>query len=148
VLTGVVLYFGKKYFNWQRFLKQLPIARITPQELYRRMEASEDIAVFDLPHPLEFESDPETIPGAVHFGTAELEKAVDVIPRSKEAVLFCSCPDEVTAAQSALRLRNLGVGRIRPLAGGLSAWRECGFPLEQLQLRANLSDGLSAVRAD
>ena len=61
---------------------------------------------------------------------AELEEAIDVIPRDREVVLFCSCPNEATAAQMALRLRNLGITRIRPLAGGIAAWRERGFPLQ------------------
>jgi len=30
----------------------------------------------------------------------------------------------------ALLLRNKGVKRIRPLQGGLDAWRELGYPLE------------------
>jgi hypothetical protein len=55
--------------------------------------------------------------------TAELEEAIDVIPRDREIVLFCSCPNEATAAQMALRLRNLGITRIRPLVEGLAGWR-------------------------
>jgi 3-mercaptopyruvate sulfurtransferase SseA len=30
----------------------------------------------------------------------------------------------------ALLLRRRGIQRIRPLAGGLDAWREAGFPVE------------------
>jgi len=30
----------------------------------------------------------------------------------------------------ALLLRNRGITRVRPLAGGLEAWRERGYPLE------------------
>jgi 3-mercaptopyruvate sulfurtransferase SseA len=30
----------------------------------------------------------------------------------------------------ALRLRALGITKIRPLADGLEAWRRCGFPLQ------------------
>jgi 3-mercaptopyruvate sulfurtransferase SseA len=32
----------------------------------------------------------------------------------------------------ALLLRNKGVKRIRPLQGGLDAWRELGYPLQAL----------------
>jgi rhodanese-related sulfurtransferase len=63
-----------------------------------------------------------------------LEEAFEVIPRDREIVLFCSCPNEATAAQMALRLRNLGITRIRPLAGGLAGWRDRGFPLQALEL--------------
>jgi len=33
----------------------------------------------------------------------------------------------------ALLLRRRGIERVRPLAGGLDAWREHGFPLEVVQ---------------
>jgi 3-mercaptopyruvate sulfurtransferase SseA len=32
----------------------------------------------------------------------------------------------------ALRLRDLGIDRVRPLEGGLDAWREHAFPLERI----------------
>jgi len=61
---------------------------------------------------------------------ADLEEAIEVIPRDREIVLFCSCPNEATAAQMALRLRSRGITRIRPLAEGLDGWRKRGFPLQ------------------
>jgi len=36
----------------------------------------------------------------------------------------------------AMRLHNLGIKRIRPLAGGLAGWRERGFPLQLHNLPA------------
>jgi rhodanese-related sulfurtransferase len=145
LLGGLLLYIGWKYVNRQRFLRKLRIARITPAELQQRMQAGESVIVVDLRHALEFESDPETIPGAVHMDAAELEEALEVIPRDREIVLFCSCPNEATAAQMALRLRNLGITRIRPLAGGLAGWRDCGFPVQALELAASEPGDLRAA---
>jgi 3-mercaptopyruvate sulfurtransferase SseA len=34
----------------------------------------------------------------------------------------------------ALLLRNKGVKRIRPLQGGLDAWRELGYPLQTVEV--------------
>jgi 3-mercaptopyruvate sulfurtransferase SseA len=34
----------------------------------------------------------------------------------------------------ALMLRRRGITRVRPLAGGLAAWREKGYPLETRQI--------------
>jgi rhodanese-related sulfurtransferase len=36
----------------------------------------------------------------------------------------------------ALLLRNKGVKRIRPLQGGLDAWRELGYPMQVLSAGA------------
>ena len=49
---------------------------------------------------------------------AELEEAYEVIPRDREIILFCACPNEVTAARLALLLRSKGITKIRPLAEG------------------------------
>jgi len=147
LVAGLLLYIGWKYLNRRRFLHGLRIARITPNELHQRMGRGENVVVVDLRHSMEFESEPETIPGAVHMDAAELEEAIDVIPRDREIVLFCSCPNEATAAQMALRLRNLGITRIRPLAGGLSGWREQGFPLQALKNDENPPDVLESLKS-
>ena len=126
-LGGYIIW---KWLNRRRFLRKLHIARISPEELKRRIDAREDIIIVDLRHSLEFDAEPQTIYGAVHMDPADLEQAFEVIPRDREIVLFCSCPNEATAAQMALRLRNRGITRIRPLAEGLEGWRKRGFPMQ------------------
>jgi len=118
-----------KFYNRKKFLRKLRIARISPEELKEKMDAGEDVLVVDLRHSLDFEANPETIPGAMHVDAAELEEASEVIPRDREIVLFCACPNEVTAARLALLLRSKGITRIRPLSGGYEGWRSRGFPL-------------------
>lgn len=147
LVVALLLYIGWKYWNRRRFLLSLRVARITPTELHGRMRGGEDIVVIDLRRSMEFESEPETIPGAVHINTAELEEAIKVIPRNREIVLFCSCPNEATAAQMAMRLCKLGITRIRPLAGGLAGWREHGFPLQALKGKENPSDPLGSLKS-
>jgi membrane protein DedA with SNARE-associated domain/rhodanese-related sulfurtransferase len=124
--AGYILW---KFYKRQKFLRKLKIARITPEELKEKMDAGEDILVVDLRHSLDFDANPETIPGALHVDAAELEEAFDVIPRDREIVLFCACPNEVTAARLALLLRSKGITRIRPLSEGYEGWRSRGFPL-------------------
>jgi len=124
--TGYILW---KFYNRQKFLRKLKIARITPEELKGKIDAGEDILVVDLRHSLDFDANPETIPGALHIDAAELEEAYEVIPRDREIVLFCACPNEATAARLALLLRSKGITQIRPLSEGYEGWRSRGFPL-------------------
>jgi membrane protein DedA with SNARE-associated domain/rhodanese-related sulfurtransferase len=124
--AGYILW---KFYHRQQFLRKLKIARITPEELKEKLDAGEDILVVDLRHSLDFDANPETIPGALHVDAAELEEAYEVIPRDREIVLFCACPNEVTAARLALLLRSKGITRIRPLSEGYEGWRSRGFPL-------------------
>ncbi|MBZ5644663.1 MAG: VTT domain-containing protein [Acidobacteriia bacterium] len=129
VLAGFTGYILWKFYKRRKFLKNLRIARITPEELKGKIDSGEDVIIVDLRHALEFESQPETIPGALHMDAAELEEASEAIPRDREIVLFCACPNEVTAARLALLLRSHGITRIRPLAEGYEGWRSRGFPL-------------------
>jgi len=133
-------YIGFKFVNRRRFLRKLRVARITADELKEKIDANEEVIVVDLRHALEFEAEPETIPGAVHMDAAEMEEALDVIPRDRDIVLFCNCPNEATAAEMASRLQRLGITRIRPLAGGLDGWRNRGFPLQALKITEALRE--------
>jgi len=45
-------------------------------------------------------------------------------------VLYCSCPNEMSAARVAQRMRRLGFDDVRPLLGGIDAWRQAGEPLQ------------------
>lgn len=138
--AGYILW---KFYRRERFLHKLRIARITPEELKKKLDAGEDVLVVDLRHSLEFDANPETIPGALHVDAAELEEAHEVIPRDREIVLFCACPNEVTAARLALLLRSKGITQIRPLAEGYEGWRSRGFPLS---LAKNETDDEQAAK--
>jgi membrane protein DedA with SNARE-associated domain/rhodanese-related sulfurtransferase len=129
LLAAFASYVLWKFYNRRKFLRKLKIARITPEELKEKIDAGEDILVVDLRHALDFDANPETIPGALHVDAADLEEASDVIPRDREIVLFCACPNEVTAARLALLLRSKGITRIRPLSEGYEGWRKRGFPM-------------------
>jgi membrane protein DedA with SNARE-associated domain/rhodanese-related sulfurtransferase len=124
--AGYVLW---KFYNRRRFLHSLNIDRMTPEQLKRKIDAGEDVIVIDLRHALDFDAEPETIPGALHMEPAELEEANEVIPRDRDIVVFCGCPHEATAAQLALLLRSKGITRIWPLAEGHAGWRRRGFPM-------------------
>jgi membrane protein DedA with SNARE-associated domain/rhodanese-related sulfurtransferase len=125
-LGGYILY---KYIARKRFLRELRIARITVEELKEKMDEGEELMVVDLRHPLDFDADPETIPGAFRIDAKELEQKNDRLPRDREVILYCTCPNEATSARLALLLRRQGIKHIRPLQGGLDAWREQGYPV-------------------
>ena len=91
VLGGALfLYIGWKFFQRQRFLRSLRIARITPEELQRRMTSGEEMLVVDLRHSVDFEADPHMIPGAHHLDAEELEQHHDAIPRDRDIILYCT----------------------------------------------------------
>ena len=91
-LLGIVLaaYVMTKVAQRRRFLHRLRVARISPAELRRRVEAGESPVIVDLRTALEETADPYTIPGAVRMAPEELERRHLEIPRDVDIVLFCS----------------------------------------------------------
>jgi membrane protein DedA with SNARE-associated domain len=90
VLVGFAAYLGRKYYQRWRFIRKLRIARITPAELKRLLDAGEDIVVVDLRHRLDFEAEPWIIPGALALKPEELDERHEEIPRDREVVLYCT----------------------------------------------------------
>jgi len=88
--AALALYLAWKYAQRRRFIRELTVARITPDELHRRLDAGEDIVVVDLRHSLEFDADPATVPGAIHLLPEELAAGHGAIPRGREVVLYCT----------------------------------------------------------
>jgi membrane protein DedA with SNARE-associated domain/rhodanese-related sulfurtransferase len=129
--VGLAGFIGYKFFHRQKFLRDLRMAKITVDELKQRMDAGDLITVVDVRHPLALELDPETIPGSLNFRMEEIEHRHHEIPRDRDIILYCSCPNEVSSARTAFLLKKKGVHRVRPLEGGLDAWRERKFPIER-----------------
>ena len=131
MVVGVLaLYITYKFVHRQLLLRELRIARIMPDELKKMLDDGHDVTIVDLRQSLEIEVDPYTIPGAVRMAVEELETRHHEIPRDRDVVLFCACPNEVTSAQMAILLKKNGIIRVRPLVGGVDAWRALNFPLE------------------
>jgi membrane protein DedA with SNARE-associated domain/rhodanese-related sulfurtransferase len=130
ILVGALVgYIGYKYYTRQKFIRELRISRITVDELKSKIDQHEDLVIVDLRHALDFEADPETIPGAFRIDAKELREKNDKLPRDRQIILYCTCPNEATSAQLAILLRKQGIQQIRPLQGGLDAWRERGYPV-------------------
>jgi membrane protein DedA with SNARE-associated domain/rhodanese-related sulfurtransferase len=130
LLVGLLaLFVGWRWWRRLRVLAELRMARIEPEELRRLLDAGAELVVVDLRHAVEFEEEPRTIPGALRMRPEEVPQRHEEIPRDRDVVLYCSCPNEVTSARVALLLKRHGVARVRPLLGGFTAWLERGFPL-------------------
>ena len=90
IVGGFAGFIAWKYVKRQHFLRELRLARITPEELQKKIAAGEDVVIIDLRHSLSFEADPEIIPGAHHMDPADLDSADGLIPRDRDVVLYCT----------------------------------------------------------
>ncbi len=131
------LYIGYKYFQRRRLLRELRVARISVDELHQKLAAGESPMILDLRPLSELDSDPSVIQGALHMTMDEVEHRQQEIPRDRDIILYCSCPNEVSSARAAMLLRRNGIMRVRPLLGGFDAWRERNYPTEPRRTGAN-----------
>jgi rhodanese-related sulfurtransferase len=133
VIVGLAaLYIGYKYIQRRRLLRELRMARITVDELRQEQEAGVSLIILDLRSDAELERDPLLIRGALHMTMDEVELRQHEIPRDRDIILCCSCPNEVSSARLALSLQRKGFQRVRPLLGGIDAWRGRNYPTDVL----------------
>jgi membrane protein DedA with SNARE-associated domain/rhodanese-related sulfurtransferase len=128
LLAGYVAYrFAQRWL----FLRSLRTARISVQELSGMMSRGDDPIVLDVRTRSHRLADARRIPGARAVDLDALEHTLAEVPREREVVVYCACPNEATAAKVALRLRARGFRRVRPLAGGIDAWASAGLAVQR-----------------
>jgi hypothetical protein len=90
VVAALVGYVLLKYVRRQLFLRRLRIARISPYELKRKLDAGEEVAILDLRTALDVAATPYAIPGSRWITAEALDEHGADVPRDRELVLYCS----------------------------------------------------------
>jgi rhodanese-related sulfurtransferase len=121
-----------KWWERRRFYRALRMARISVAELYELVAAGAAPVIVDVRSSTARTLEPRQVPGAISMTIAEVGQQLKALPRDKEIVLYCTCPNEASAAQVARVLMNHGFKRVRPLHGGLDAWIAAGYAAEPL----------------
>jgi membrane protein DedA with SNARE-associated domain/rhodanese-related sulfurtransferase len=130
IVLLLVLYVAWRWWDRRRFIQSLDSGRISVSELSQMIQAGEQPIVLDVRSRTHREMDGRRIPGALHVDLDALEATLEGIPRDRDVVVYCACPNEVTAVKVAMQLRERGIRRVRPLAGGIDAWVLAGFAIE------------------
>ena len=134
ILGLLALYVAYRGWDRWRFLRSLRTARISVDELYEMMNRGDDPVVLDVRSRTHRELDGRRIPGAQPVDLDDLERTLAEIPRDRDVVVYCACPNEATAVKVAMLLRDRGIQRVRPLAGGIDAWVAAGLQIENATL--------------
>jgi rhodanese-related sulfurtransferase len=66
------------------------------------------------------------IPGALFAHPADAKASLSDCAPETEVVVYCACPNDVSAVTAVLHLRRTGFRKIRPLLGGVEAWIAAG----------------------
>jgi membrane protein DedA with SNARE-associated domain/rhodanese-related sulfurtransferase len=127
ILAVLLVFLALKFWRRHQFFQQLRMSRITVQELHRLREGGASVLLVDA-RPSASRARDGMIPGAIAFDVL-LRDAVQG-RRGGEAIVYCACPNEATAARIARKLINMGFHPVRPLVGGIHAWQDAGFAIE------------------
>jgi membrane protein DedA with SNARE-associated domain len=90
-LAFIATYIGYKFFRRERFRRMLRMARITVEELKRRLDAGDvDLTILDTRSVLDVEATPYAIPGAIWIAAEDINRRHHEIPSDREIVLYCT----------------------------------------------------------
>ncbi len=124
-LTGLLvllaLFVLYKYVERRRFLASLPVARIHMAELSELIGGGHAPVLIDA-RSLTAQQLEQAIPGALNYQSCEPGQLMAALDKDSHIVVYCSCPNDVTAAQVARQFLANGFHRARALHGGLDAW--------------------------
>jgi rhodanese-related sulfurtransferase len=110
--------------------RELEQHSIEPEKLYELLTAKEKVLVFDVRLPLDLLAYSEMIPGSIRIPPKEILANPSLIPKEKDAVVYCTCPNDKTSWIVVRRAAEQQITRIRVLKGGLAGWKAKGFDVE------------------
>lgn len=69
--------------------------------------------------------------GAQHLGKGIIERDVETLIPNKEAAILLYCGGGYRSALAADVLQQMGYTNVVSMDGGIKAWRDAGYPMEQ-----------------
>jgi len=113
-----------------RARREVEAKSIEPEELYALQKVNQ-VLLYDVRQPLDFLAHPEIIPGATRIAPKDIPEKTATFSRDQNSVIYCTGGDEETFRMVLGKARALHFTRVRLLKGGLVAWKEKGYPVEE-----------------
>jgi len=115
-LTGYIL-----YKIWRRFQLGRLAPRRTVRHVRNQIADGKDLMFIDL-RSERARKDIPGIPGSIALSVEDVIAKHHALPRDRDVILYCACPGDAASVQAASGLRDKGLLRSWPLAGGIEAW--------------------------
>jgi membrane protein DedA with SNARE-associated domain/rhodanese-related sulfurtransferase len=119
--TLLLLFIAVKYVERRRQRARSAVPRIEIAELKALIDGGHDPLIIDA-RSLTAQALEAAIPGALVFQSCAPDQLMATLDKERHIVVYCSCPNDVTAAEVAKQFLANGFHRARPLKGGLDAW--------------------------
>lgn len=123
-----VVFVGARTIS-KRSKHHLDLHSITADELHNLLADRQELLVVDVRQPLDLLANSEIIPGAIRIAPREVLENPALLPNDKDAVVYCTCPDDKTSRAVLRRAESLHFSRVKFLKGGLAGWKAKGYPV-------------------
>jgi membrane protein DedA with SNARE-associated domain/rhodanese-related sulfurtransferase len=130
LLAGTVLW---RLRARRRAAKALEVPRLPVAELRSVLQSTKAPVVIDVRGNTMQQLRAQRIPGAIALSLQDLER-YPLEPLARGAVLYCSCPNEASAAAGVRVLQARGHYNAQALLGGLDAWVDAGYEIETCRI--------------
>ena len=125
LIAAAALFVAYKWWRRHQFLREIRMARISTDELRALLQSVPGTVLLDV-RSADSRARTGWIPGSTYVrDISEVKAGV-----RDEVVVYCDCPNDASAATVAKKLKALGFRHVRPLEGGITAWRAKGLPVE------------------
>jgi rhodanese-related sulfurtransferase len=104
------------------------ICECGPADVKARLDGKENLAFVDVREDNEYAEDHAR--GARHIGRGVLERDVETLIPDKNTPIVLYCGGGFRSALAADNLRKMGYQNVVSMDGGIRAWREAGYPVE------------------
>ena len=123
ILAGLLaLYIAWRWIERHRLVRFVRKHRIEAHELRALLAQGDAPLIVDVRSASSRQADPRRIPGALDMELDQVRRLLADVPKDRDIVFYCACPNEASAARATRLLQKQGYTRVRPLAGGLDGW--------------------------
>lgn len=125
VTLGILLAVVVAWRWWRRrsmARQQGEIERISVEDAAALLDQDMTPVFIDVRSDTGRAADPRSLPQALHIPLARLASKAEELPKDRLLVLYCNCPNEISAVTGARQLQDRGHARVLALEGGLDAW--------------------------
>ena len=105
------------------------IRESTIQEVKEKLDGHHAFHLLDVREDHEFSKD--HLPRARHLGRGIMERDIEEVIPDKQAEIILYCGGGYRSALAADNLQTMGYTNVTSMAGGIRAWRDASYPLEQ-----------------
>ena len=132
------LFIVRKWWQRHRMVRSLRMPRMSVRELAGLHAQGMQPTVIDVRALPQYRQG--HIPGAQSWELRPRdggESHAHLLPQHDHphgVVVYCDCPNEISAARLARQLQRASFANVRPLVGGLKAWQAAGFDVETAPL--------------